>query len=115
MVDNWTAEQENEQLKKNGLNTRVISNFFAKIFHTKGSEGYNQEELSRILATHDIVINVLGWQNEPENKLSHIVSQYQASLDGKYHNDYIRALIADEINERKVNSKGSSISINQVQ
>ena len=79
------------------------------IFSTKGSAGSNNEPLARILSAYDYAMSILGWQNEDIASLSGIITQYQASLDAKYHNDYKDVLVAEEIEKKRAERKGISI------
>lgn len=103
-------EQVEQQLLDRWKNNVV--NKLADIFGTRGSQGNNPQKLAKILAAYDIAITVLNWNKEHVANLSHIVSQYQASLDAKYHNDYKEVLIAEEIERRKEERKGVSILAN---
>lgn len=84
-------------------------NFLQSIFHTKGSAGRNNEKLSKLLSAYDMLINILKWQDKPLANLSEIITQYQASIDAKYHDDYKEVLIAEEIERRREQRKGISI------
>lgn len=88
--------------KKSNMNSNLM-------FFTKGSAGRNTDKLARILTAFDMIIEILGWQDKPLAKFSNIITQYQASLDGKYHNDFKDVLIAEEIEKRREQRKGISI------
>ena len=79
------------------------------ILSTKGSAGNNSEKLARILAAWDFACYVMGWEDKPLGHLSAFFSQYQGSLNAKYHNDFKDVLIAEEIERRKTERKGISI------
>lgn len=79
------------------------------MFFTNGSAGRNNEKLARILTAFDLAIGILGWQNKPLAKFSTFVTQYQASIEAKYHNDFKEVLVAEEIERRKEERKGVSI------
>lgn len=93
---------ENRFQNKSNLNTD-------QIFSTKGSAGNNQVGLAKILAGWDFVIHILGWENKPLGHLSAFFSQYQGSVDSKYHNDFKDILIAQEKERRLAERKGISI------
>ena len=79
------------------------------IFATIGSAGRNQLKLAQILTTFDFVINLLGWKDKPLADLSMFLTQYQASIDAKYHNDFKEVLIAEEVERKRSERKGVSI------
>ena len=79
------------------------------IFQTIGSAGNNPLKLAQILSTFDFVINLLGWQDKPLANLSKFLTQYQASIDAKYHNDFKDIAIAEEIERRRAERKGISV------
>ena len=81
----------------------------AMIFVAHGSAGRNPLKLAQILATFDLVINCLGWQEKPLANLTTFLTQYQASVDAKYHNDFKEIQIAEEIEKRREQRKGISI------
>ena len=62
-------------------------------FRSKGSAGNNNTKLARIMAAYDLAMGILGWEHD----LSNIVTEYQASVDAKYHDDYVKIAVADEI------------------
>ena len=79
------------------------------IFNTNGSAGNNNENLAKILSAYDYCMRLLGWQNDSVASLSNIATQYQASLEAKYHNDFKDIKIAEEIEKRRTERKGISI------
>ena len=79
------------------------------IFSTGGSAGNNPEKLAKILSAWDYFINIMGWQNDDIASLSNVITQYQASLEAKYHNDFKDVLVAEEIEKRRAERKGISI------
>lgn len=80
------------------------------IFNTLGSAGNNNEKLAKILAVFDLVIKLLGWETDSSvSSLSAIITQYQASIDAKYHDDFKAVLIAEEIAKKQSERKGISI------
>lgn len=95
----------------NKLKSSIVD-IASNILSTKGSAGNNNEELARILSAYELFIFGMNWQ-EKENyqNLPHIITQYQASLDAQYHNDYKAVLIAEEIAKRQSERRGNSISI----
>ena len=79
------------------------------IFSTGGSAGNNPEKLAKILSAYDFVMHVFGWEKENIASLSNIITQYQASLEAKYHNDFKEVLVAEEIEKKRAERKGISI------
>ena len=104
MTDSYLKEAEDQELfrQKTKSNANVI-------FQTIGSSGRNPLELARILSTFDFVMNLLGWQDKPLANLTTFCTQYQASIDAKYHNDFKEVLIAEEIERKRSERKGLSI------
>lgn len=99
-----------ERIEEEILSQRKSNNANAlAIFTTKGSAGNNPLELAKILATLDLTIKILGWQDKPLAGFSAILTQYQASLDAKYHDDFKDVLVAEEIEKRRAERKGISI------
>lgn len=80
------------------------------MFNSIGSAGNNPEKLARILAAFDMFINIMGWRNKPLAKFPFLVTQYQASLNGKYHTDYKDVLIAEEQQRKRAENKGTTIN-----
>lgn len=83
------------------------------VFEAKGSSGRNPVKLAQILSTFDFVMNLMGWQDKPLANLTIFLTQYQASIDAKYHNDYKEIKIAEEIERRRSERKGTNLSILQ--
>ena len=104
MTDSYLEKAEDQELfrQKTKSNSNVI-------FQTIGSSGRNPIELARILATFDFIINILGWQDKPLANLTTFCTQYQASVDAKYHNDFKEVLIAEEVERKRSERKGLSI------
>lgn len=104
MADEFLDKIEQAQLfKKQSLNNAGL------IFSHKGSSGRNPLRLAQILTTFDFIINLLKWQDKPLANLTNFLTQYQASIDAKYHNDYKDILIAEEVERRRMERKGLSI------
>lgn len=101
-----TVEQEEMFRQKSKDNS-------GRLFNTVGSHGANPEKMGQILATWDLVMEILGFQFRPIAKLSHFVTQYQASIDAHYHSDYKEILIAEEQERRRSERKGTQLSILQ--
>ena len=103
-MSNFMEEAEEAELfrQKTGSNTQLI-------FNTFGSAGSNPQKLAQILTSFDLVINLLGWQKRPLANLSKFLTQYQASIDTKYHNDFKDVLVAEEIEKKRAERKGISI------
>lgn len=80
-----------------------------QVFGTKGSQGANNVELARILTAFELAVSILGWQNKPVAELIKFCTQYQASINTQYHNDYVKVLVAEEIERRREERKGISI------
>lgn len=81
----------------------------ALIFNTKGSTGSNPIKLAQILSVFDFVIGIMGWEKKPLANFSLFLTQYQASIDGKYHNDFKDIKVAEEIERKRAERKGISI------
>lgn len=79
------------------------------IFDTRGSSGSNNVKLARILTAFDFVMGIMGWKDKPLANLTNFLTQYQASIDTKYHNDYKEIRIAEEIERKRAERKGISI------
>lgn len=104
-MDTWGQKQEEKEL----FRYKPINNS-SSIFNTDGSAGINNQKLAQILSAYDLFIQVMGWEKQPIAKLSNVITGYQASLGGKYHNDYKAVLIAEEIARRQAEHKGISIT-----
>lgn len=104
MSDNFLEEAENQELFR-----QKPKDNSGKMFTTIGSAGRNPLKLAQILSIWDFTINILGWQEKPLGNLSKFLTQYQASVDAKYHNDYKEVLVAEEIERRRSERKGVSI------
>jgi len=102
-----------QQAEDNELFRKKQNSNINLMFHTKGSAGSNPVRLAQILSTFDMVINILGWQDKPLANLTNFLTQYQASIDTKYHNDFKEVLIAEEIERRRTERKGLTISAQQ--
>lgn len=96
------AEEEVQFRQKRSDNSGLI-------FHAGGSAGRNPVKLARILATFDLVISIMGWEDKPLANLTKFVTNYQASIDAKYHDDFKEIQIAEEIERRRTERKGISI------
>lgn len=79
------------------------------LFQASGSSGRNPQKLAQILTAYDFLINTLKWQLKPIANLTKFLTQYQASVDAKYHDDYKDVQIAEEIERRREERKGISI------
>lgn len=102
-------ENFQERAEKMEMFRRKSDNSSSMMFHTVGSSGNNPLRLAQILSVFDFVIHTLGWSEKPIAKFTTFLTQYQASLDAKYHNDYKDVLIAEEIERRRAERKGISI------
>ena len=104
MVDSFLEKAEQDELfrQKPRDNSGMA-------FATKGSAGRNPIRLAQILSVFDFNMNLLGWNDKPLASLATFLTQYQASIDAKYHNDYKEILIAEEIERRRSERKGVSI------
>lgn len=103
-MTNFLEKSEEQELfrQKQSSNT-------GQIFDTNGSAGNNGTDLARIMSGFDTFIAIMGWQNKNLAKFSTIVTQYQGSVDAKYHNDFKDIQIAEEIERRRAERKGISI------
>jgi len=104
MSENFLEQAEQAELfrQKQVDNSRLI-------FNTDGSAGRNSVKLAQICTIWDFTMNILGWQNKPLANLTTFLTQYQASIDGKYHNDFKDIKIAEEVEHRRTERKGFSI------
>lgn len=111
------AEEYEKQLRFKPQQARDSS----LVFQSQGSAGNNPEALARVLAVHSLISNIFGWQGKtdekgkvieqpkPLNNLIGFLTQYQASVNGKYHKDYVEIEIAKEIERKQSERKGVSI------
>ena len=88
MADDWgqKAEEMNDFRLKNDDGSKAT-------FNAQGSAGNNNTQLARILSAYELAMNILGW----DNSLSKIISNYQASVDAKYHDDHVKISIAERV------------------
>lgn len=98
-----------EEAEKKELFRREDKNYSNLMFHALGSAGRNPVKLAQILSVFDNVMLAMGWQGKPLANLSKFLTQYQASVDAKYHDDFKEVLIAEEIERRRAERKGVSI------
>lgn len=80
-----------------------------RVFDTRGSSGSNNVKLARILTAFDFAIGLLGWKGKALADLTTFCTQYQASIDTRYHNDYKDIKVAEEIERKRAERKGISI------
>lgn len=99
-----------EEVERGQIFRQAVKDLSAYIFATKGSSGKNSERLARVLSAYDMLMTIMGWQDKPIAELSKIVTQYQASIDGSYHRDFKDIQIAEEVERRRANRKGFSIT-----
>lgn len=85
-------------------------NFVSSMLRTIGSAGRNPQKLAQICTTFDLIMEILNWQDRPLAKFTQILTQYQASIDAKYHNDLKDVFIAEEIERKRAERKGLSIT-----
>lgn len=104
MADSFLEKAEQEELFR-----QKATDNSAMVFATKGSAGRNPLRLAQILSVFDLTMCLLGWQDKPLANLSVFFSQYQASIDAKYHNDFKDIKIAEEIERKREERKGISI------
>lgn len=79
------------------------------IFKAQGSAGRNSVQLAKILATFDLMITIFGWQNRPLAHLPEFLTNYQASVDARYHDDFKDIKTAEEVERKRADRKGFSI------
>lgn len=101
-MDMERIEQGIENRNLNARNTELI-------FASKGSAGNNPLRLAQICSTFDFVIGLLGWEKKPLANLSKFLTEYQASIDAKYHDDFKEVCVAEEIERKRAERKGISI------
>lgn len=98
-----------EEVEKGQLFRQKQSDNNIFMFKASGSAGRNPLKLAQILSVFDFNIGLLGWETKPLANLTRFLTQYQASIDAKYHNDYKEVLVAEEIERRRSERKGISI------
>lgn len=74
------------------------------LFATDGSHGANPKKLAQLLVVWDFTMDQLDW----EVKLSSIVTDYQASIDTHYHNDYKAVATIEELDKRLAKRRTSA-------
>lgn len=81
------------------------------VFRAWGSSGANPKRLAQFLTTLDLAFCILSWDkpiiktNEagqqeivrPALSISALIEARQASIDARYHDDYVKIAVADEI------------------
>lgn len=98
-----------EKLEEGQLFRQKAKDNSGMMFQTKGSSGANPLRLAQICSVFDYVMIILGWQDKPIANLPKFLTQYQASINAKYHNDYKDVLVAEEIERKRAERKGISI------
>lgn len=98
-----------EEAEKNEMFRQKLSGPSGAMFQSSGSAGNNPLKLAQILSVFDLNMHLLGWQDTPLANLTKFLTQYQASLNAKYHNDYKEVLIAEEIERKRSERKGISV------
>lgn len=104
MADSFLEKAEEQELFRQKQSDNSLA-----LFNVSGSAGRNPTRLAQILVVFDFNINLLGWQNKPLANLSKFLTQYQASIDAKYHNDFKEVQISEEIERKRAERKGISI------
>ena len=80
------------------------ANFANDTFEHINSHGANPEKLARLLSVFKLVRKALG---QDENLLD-VITGYQASIDAKYHNDFVKiAELQHYVNTLKKSRSGS--------
>ena len=97
---------EEQELFRRGNNSQSNATL---IFTSKESAGNNPVKLAQILTAFDLFIKIMNWENKPLASFPQFLTQYQASLDAKYHNDFKDVCIAEEVERRRAERKGISI------
>lgn len=105
MTDSYLEQAEQDEIFR-----QKVKDNSGILFRADGSAGNNPLKLAQILCVFDFTMNVLGWSDKPLANLSRFLTQYQASLDAKYHNDYKDVLISEEIERKRADRKGLSIT-----
>lgn len=96
------AEQQINFRQKSNNNPQLM-------FNALYSAGYNPKKLAQICSAFDMFISIMGWQEKDLATWTTKLLHYQASIDGKYHNDYKDVLVAEEIERKRAERKGISI------
>src|SRR3990172_6986187 len=66
------------------------------VFDALASHGANSDRLARLLIAWDFAMSALEWKTE----LANIVVHYQASVDAKYHDDFVKIATIEELDKR---------------
>lgn len=98
-----------EEVERHELFRQRRSDNSGLLFHANSSAGNNPVKLAQLCATWDFVMNLLGWKDKPLAKLTTFITNYQASIDAKYHDDFKEVQIAEEIERKRAERKGISI------
>lgn len=101
MAEDWGQRME----ENNDFRIRNTDNS-KQTFESSGSAGNNSDKLARIMSAYDLAMDILGW----EKSLSQIVSQYQASVNAKYHDDHVKISIAERVSvlmKRNISTRDS--------
>ena len=76
------------------------------LFRHDKSAGNNNQDLARIMFGLHYAYSVLGWD---DHKIIDLATGYQASVDGKYHDDYKAVANTEEVDERFAKRRASSM------
>ena len=98
------GQQQEERLlftqKQNGDNDRA-----KHMFGSIGSHGANPKRLAQLCSVWDFTMSLLGWEDV---KLTDIITGYQASIDGRYHDDYKAVATIEELDRRMAMRRASA-------
>lgn len=105
--DRIEEDKENEMFSRR---TDNVEDLAKNIFNAKGSAGRNNEGLAKCLIAFDFAMQLLGWDKDeidaegniisPAVNLTKLMTDYQASVDAKYHNDLVKVKTIEELDKR---------------
>jgi len=112
MVQNNSFIEQAEQ--REFLRTRVNQVDRADhVFKNSGSAGWQNKRLAQLTTTFDYVMSILKWDVSVQIingkpivtegfgvTLTKIVKTNQATIDAKYHNDYVKVALSEEKTEK---------------
>jgi len=107
-----TYGQRQEELKMFAPKLVTGEDRAKHMFKSAGSAGANNERLARLLIAFDFAMSILGWDDVT---LTGIVTNYQASIDAKYHDDYKAVATIEELDRRMAMRRSSSLLAQQQQ
>lgn len=106
-IQSYIAQAEQQEL----FRRKSSVDHAGAVFRFWGSASRNTQKLAQLLTVFDMTMQVLGWDksiieiDKNGNKIikrqaitfSSLIEARQAGIDAKYHDDYVKIAIADEI------------------